>query len=120
MWNEELFRIFTTVEVRTVSWKVVARAIRTVISLAAFSLIHVPNNIPDFAISTNVNPDMNAELMALGYSNALSGHFGGLQNYMAYPNSVNGLIPRPRARGVPPSALSRPLLIIFYIYVGRL
>ena len=106
VWNEELFQFFTTVDVCTVSWKAVARAIRTVISLVAFSLIHVPNNIPDFAILNNVEPDMNAELMVLGYSNALAGLFGGLQNYMAYSNSVNGLIPKPRARGVPPSALS--------------
>jgi SulP family sulfate permease len=31
---------------------------------------------------------MNAELIAHGYSNALSGIFGGLQNYMSYSNSV--------------------------------
>lgn len=31
---------------------------------------------------------MNNELMAHGYSNTISGIFGGLQNYMAYSNSV--------------------------------
>jgi MFS superfamily sulfate permease-like transporter len=31
---------------------------------------------------------MNAELIAHGYSNALSGVLGGLQNYMTYSNSV--------------------------------
>lgn len=31
---------------------------------------------------------MNAELIAHGYSNLLSGVFGGLQNYMTYSNSV--------------------------------
>ena len=53
-------------------------------------LIHnlVPINIPAFSISTNVDPDMNAELIAHGYSNTLSGLFGGLQNYMTYCNSV--------------------------------
>ncbi|KAL7528219.1 hypothetical protein ACHAXR_002330, partial [Thalassiosira sp. AJA248-18] len=40
------------------------------------------------AISLNVEPDMNAELIAHGYSNAVAGIFGGLQNYMAYSNSV--------------------------------
>lgn len=50
--------------------------------------VSVPINIPAFSISTNVDPDMNAELMAHGYSNTLSGIFGGLQNYMAYSNSV--------------------------------
>jgi SulP family sulfate permease len=72
------------------------------VALAAFSLIHVPINIPAFAISTDVgkigwfscvkilyflltrqvlvlsiDADMNAELMAHGYSNAISGLFGG-------------------------------------------
>lgn len=53
-------------------------------------LIHylVPINIPAFSISTNVDPDMNAELIAHGYSNTLSGLFGGLQNYLCYSNSV--------------------------------
>lgn len=32
--------------------------------------------------------DMNAELIAHGYANALSGIFGGLQTYMTYSNSV--------------------------------
>ena len=58
------------------------------IALAAFSLIHVPINIPAFAISTDVDTDMNAELIAHGYANALSGMFGGLQTYMTYSNSV--------------------------------
>ena len=31
---------------------------------------------------------MNAELIAHGFSNAFSGMFGGLQNYMTYSNSV--------------------------------
>ena len=31
---------------------------------------------------------MNAELMAHGYANCLSGIFGGLQNYITYSNSV--------------------------------
>lgn len=31
---------------------------------------------------------MNAELIAHGYANALSGVFGGLQTYMTYSNSV--------------------------------
>ncbi|KAL7520734.1 hypothetical protein ACHAWX_005444 [Stephanocyclus meneghinianus] len=86
--DEELFRIFTIVDLTTVSWTAVAKSFPTMVSLTAFSLIHVPINIPAFAVSTNVDPDMNAELMAHGYSNALSGIFGGLANYMAYSNSV--------------------------------
>jgi sulfate permease, SulP family len=38
------------------------------------------------SIDTEVN--MNTELIAHGYSNLLSGFVGGLQNYMAYTQSV--------------------------------
>ncbi|KAL3786183.1 hypothetical protein HJC23_001259 [Cyclotella cryptica] len=86
--NKELFQIFNIIDLRTVSWTAVIKSVPTMVSLTAFSLIHVPINIPAFAISTNVDPDMNAELIAHGYSNTLSGIFGGLQNYMAYSNSV--------------------------------
>jgi len=84
-----LFDIFTEINFLKISWKAVFKAIPTMISLAAFSICHVPINIPAFAISTNTEPDMNVELMAHGYSNFISGMFGGgLQNYMTYSNSV--------------------------------
>jgi SulP family sulfate permease len=83
-----LVDIFTEVHIWNVSWKAVLKAIPTMISLTAFSLIHVPINIPAFGISTNCEPDMNAELIAHGYSNFIAGLFGGLQNYLAYSNSV--------------------------------
>ena len=88
VYNKELFDIFTSINPALISWKSVIKCIPTVLGLAAFSLIHVPINIPAFAISTNVEPDMNAELIAHGASNALSGIFGGLQNYLAYSPSV--------------------------------
>jgi SulP family sulfate permease len=47
------------------------------IALIMFSLIHVPINIPAFAVSSNVDVDMNVELMAHGYSNCLVGILGG-------------------------------------------
>ncbi|KAL9185027.1 hypothetical protein ACHAXT_002804 [Thalassiosira profunda] len=88
MFSAVLFDIFTEIHPSMISWKAVGKAIPTMVSLTAFSLIHVPINIPAFGVSTNVEPDMNAELIAHGYSNAISGLFGGLQNYMAYSNSV--------------------------------
>lgn len=88
VYNKELFNIFTSINIALISWKSVIKCIPTVLGLAAFSLIHVPINIPAFAISTNVEPDMNAELIAHGASNAISGIFGGLQNYLAYSPSV--------------------------------
>lgn len=86
--DDSLFDIFTIVNFSTISWTAVAKSIPTIVSLTAFSLIHVPINIPAFAISTNVEPDMDKELVAHGWSNAAAGLFGGLQNYMAYSNSV--------------------------------
>ncbi|KAL7491920.1 hypothetical protein ACHAWT_001175 [Skeletonema menzelii] len=83
-----LLDIFTEIHISKISWKAVIKAIPTMISLTAFSLIHVPINIPAFAISTNTEPDMNAEMIAHGFSNFISGMVGGLQNYMTYSNSV--------------------------------
>eukprot|EP00980_Cylindrotheca_fusiformis_P029213 scaffold22753_cov160-Cylindrotheca_fusiformis.AAC.5 len=89
VWHDDsLWDIFRVIDLSTVSWRAVFDSTGTMIALAAFSLIHVPINIPAFAISTDVEVDMNAELMAHGYSNLLSGIFGGLQNYVTYSNSV--------------------------------
>lgn len=66
VFNADLFDIFTEIHPSTISWKAVIKSIPTMISLTAFSLIHVPINIPAFAISSNVEPDMNAELIAHG------------------------------------------------------
>jgi SulP family sulfate permease len=86
--DDDLWDIFQVIEFSTISWRAVFESTGTMIALAAFSLIHVPINIPAFAISTDVETDMNAELMAHGYANLLSGIFGGLQNYITYSNSV--------------------------------
>lgn len=86
--DPHLWDIFRVVDFGTISWMAVLESTGTMVALAAFSLIHVPINIPAFAISTDVETDMNAELIAHGWSNGLSGIFGGLQNYMTYSNSV--------------------------------
>lgn len=86
--DPHMWDIFTLIDFSTISWMAVLESTGTMIALAAFSLIHVPINIPAFAISTDVETDMNAELIAHGWSNGISGAFGGLQNYMTYSNSV--------------------------------
>mmetsp|Transcript_20770 Transcript_20770/g.31954 ORF Transcript_20770/g.31954 Transcript_20770/m.31954 type:complete len:959 (+) Transcript_20770:55-2931(+) len=86
--DDHIFDIFKIIDFSTISWTAVSKSIPTLVSLACFSLIHVPINVPAFAISSNVEADMNAELVAHGYSNFISGMFGGLQNYMTYSNSV--------------------------------
>lgn len=59
-----------------------------------------PINIPAFALSTKVDVDMNQELVAHGFSNILAGVCGGLQNYMAYTQSVLYVRPKEMACGI--------------------
>jgi len=88
LFKEDLLDMWRVVDLNNISWPAVLDCIPTLIALSMFSLIHVPINIPAFAISTNQEADMNRELMAHGYSNVFSGLCGGLQNYMAYTQSV--------------------------------
>lgn len=83
MWD-----MWTIIDIPTISWLAVWDSIPTLMALSLFSLIHVPINIPAFALSTNTEADMNNELVAHGYSNMISGLVGGLQNYMAYTQSA--------------------------------
>jgi SulP family sulfate permease len=85
---EHLWDMWTVINLPTVSWAAVWDSLPTLLALTLFSLIHVPINIPAFALSTNTEADMNKELIAHGYSNMIAGLFGGLQNYMAYTQSV--------------------------------
>ena len=52
--NAEAFIMWRVFDISSVSWRCIFRSIPTLISLAVFSLIHVPINIPAFAVSTNV------------------------------------------------------------------
>jgi len=88
IFKADLLDMWRVVDLRNISWPAIIDSIPTLIALSLFSLIHVPINIPAFAISTNQEADMNKELMAHGYSNIFSGVCGGLQNYMAYTQSV--------------------------------
>lgn len=59
--DPHLWDIFTLVDLRTLSWSAIFQSTGTMIALAAFSLIHVPINIPAFAISTNVGKSIHDE-----------------------------------------------------------
>lgn len=50
VFNSNLFNIFTEVNPYLISWRAVVKSIPTMISLTAFSLIHVPINIPAFGM----------------------------------------------------------------------
>lgn len=84
----QLFDMWTVIDLSAVSWSAIADSIPTLIALTLFSLIHVPINIPAFSLSSGIDVDMNEELVAHGYSNITVGIFAGLQNYMAYTQSV--------------------------------
>jgi len=88
VYNGHVLDVFKVIDFRVISWTAVAKSTGTLLALCSFSLIHVPINIPAFAVSSNVDVDMNNELVAHGYSNMLSGLFGGLQNVMTYSFSV--------------------------------
>lgn len=53
-WASDLITIWSVLDLKLVSFEAVLKSIPTVVALAAFSLIHVPINIPAFAISTDV------------------------------------------------------------------
>jgi SulP family sulfate permease len=80
--------MWAVIDLPTVSWAAIRESWPTLLALSLFSLIHVPINIPAFALSTKTDTNMDAELLAHGYSNIVAGMFGGLQNYMAYTQSV--------------------------------
>ena len=84
----QLLDMWSVIDVRCISWPAVWDAVPTMVALTLFSLIHVPINIPAYAVSTDAVADMNKELIAHGYSNVISGLCGGLQNYFAYTQSV--------------------------------
>jgi len=81
----DLFRI---VDFTTISWTAVTKSLGTIVGVSCFSVVNVPINIPAFANACDVEVDMNNELMTHGYSNILSGIFGGIQNVMTYSISV--------------------------------
>jgi len=88
IFKDDLMDMWRVIDFTNISWPAVVDSIPTLIALSLFSLIHVPINIPAFSISTNQEADMNKELMSHGYSNICAGMCGGLQNYMAYTQSV--------------------------------
>jgi SulP family sulfate permease len=58
-------------------------------ALTFFGVLHVPINVPALAFNVGEdNLDLDRELIAHGISNAFSGFFGSIQNYLVYTNSV--------------------------------
>ncbi|KAI7865409.1 sulfate transporter family-domain-containing protein [Spinellus fusiger] len=83
-WN-----FYTYYDLTQVDWKAVSQTIPAMMALTFFGVLHVPINVPALGVSTNQdNIDVNRELVAHGVSNALSGCFGTVQNYLVYTNSL--------------------------------
>ena len=109
--------MWKVLDLTRVDWAVLGEAAPTIVALTLFSIMHVPINVPSLSMSTHVEADMNHELKVHGLSNALSGAFGGLQNYLCYSNSLlydrcGGGSVHPRAYGGLMSAL---LALFFFI-----
>ena len=89
LFDEHLWDMWRLMDFSVVAWRTIfVDCMSTMVALILFSLIHVPINIPAFAISSKTDVDMNNELISHGYSNLIAGALGGLQNYMAYTQSV--------------------------------
>jgi len=88
IFDGHILGMFRIIDFDTVSWKAVRKSLGTVFGMSCFSVINAPINIPAFANACNVDFDMNNELMAHGYSNILTGFFGGIQNMMTYSVSL--------------------------------
>ncbi|CAO3593500.1 unnamed protein product [Absidia cylindrospora] len=87
--NVPFWHFYTYYDFTLVDWKAVAQTLPAMLALTFFGLLHVPINVPALAVSTNKDDvDVNRELVAHGISNAVSGCFGAVQNYLVYTNSL--------------------------------
>ncbi|CAK9436358.1 uncharacterized protein LODBEIA_P09160 [Lodderomyces beijingensis] len=72
-----------------IDWWVLLRQVPTMLALTFFGILHVPINVPALAVSIGMDEiDVDRELVAHGYSNAVAGLVGSIQNYLVYTNSV--------------------------------
>lgn len=87
--NTPFWHFYTYYDFRLVDWRAVAETIPAMLALTFFGVLHVPINVPALGVSTNKDDvDVNRELVAHGISNAVSGLFGTVQNYLVYTNSL--------------------------------
>lgn len=72
-----------------VDYLAVVRQFPSMLALTFFGILHVPINVPALAVTVGMDQfDVDRELVAHGYSNAISGAIGSIQNYLVYTNSV--------------------------------
>ncbi|KAL6454766.1 hypothetical protein SBY92_004236 [Candida maltosa Xu316] len=87
--DEPWYEFYTLYKFQLVDWLCILRQLPTMLALTFFGILHVPINVPALAVSIGMDDvDVNRELVAHGYSNAISGLVGSIQNYLVYTNSV--------------------------------
>ncbi|KAK6463133.1 sulfate transporter Sulfate/bicarbonate/oxalate exchanger SAT-1 and related transporter [Scheffersomyces coipomensis] len=87
--NEPWYAFYELYKFQLVDWFVILKQFPTMLALTFFGILHVPINVPALALSVGMDEvDVDRELVAHGYSNALSGLLGSIQNYLVYTNSV--------------------------------
>ncbi|CAO3663502.1 unnamed protein product [Rhizopus stolonifer] len=87
--NTPFWHFYTLYDFTAVNWRAVAGTLPAMLALTFFGVLHVPINVPALGVSTNKDDvDVNKELVAHGISNAVSGLFGSVQNYLVYTNSL--------------------------------
>ena len=63
-----------------VDWTAIVATVPAMLALTFFGILHVPINVPALGLTTGEdNVDIDHELRAHGYSNALSGLCGSIQ-----------------------------------------
>jgi sulfate permease, SulP family len=83
------YHFYTLYDFQAVNWEALADTIPAMFALTFFGVLHVPINVPALSISTGEdNLNLDRELLAHGVTNALSGCFGSIQNYLVYTNSL--------------------------------
>ncbi|KAG5421096.1 hypothetical protein I9W82_000186 [Candida metapsilosis] len=87
--DQPWFEFYELYKFQLVDWLCIVRQVPTMLALTFFGILHVPINVPALAVSIGIDDvDVDRELVAHGYSNAISGLLGSIQNYLVYTNSV--------------------------------
>lgn len=87
--NQPWYAFYELYKFLKVDWWAISKEFPSMLALTFFGILHVPINVPALAVTVGMDQcDVDRELVAHGYSNAISGLLGSIQNYLVYTNSV--------------------------------
>lgn len=87
--NQPWYAFYELYKFQLVDWWAISKQLPSMLALTFFGILHVPINVPALAVTVGMDQcDVDRELVAHGYSNAISGLVGSIQNYLVYTNSV--------------------------------